>query len=199
MPTDWSLLHEEALARNGGWVDYATVYYWYQDTPGGFQHYPLRPVAERQKVMLHRSAEPTELQGILERLEVDPQPDNAFATRQDMVRVRTTGTDPIAHPFWIDWSQPDEGNPNPSKSGILAVHPRDQETPCFLVRQVALPPQKRSMLRVIVSGDPFEAPGSSDFLLQAGIHGGKSLIWFKQETIDAGAPPSDENWRPLEL
>ena len=30
-----------------GWVDYATVFYWYQDQPGGYRHVPLPPVAER--------------------------------------------------------------------------------------------------------------------------------------------------------
>jgi hypothetical protein len=28
-------------------VDYATVFYWYQDSPGGYQHAPLMPAAER--------------------------------------------------------------------------------------------------------------------------------------------------------
>ncbi len=198
----WTKRHDEMLVRNGGWVDYATVYYWYQDTPGGYQHEPLRPVADRQKEILHPSTKPETLQGILEKLAVDPQPENAFSTRRDMRRVHILGTYPGTHPFWIPYSAPMDrgpaGNPNPGKGGILAVHPRDQETPCFLVRKVALPPQKRSVLRLIVSGDPFEAPGNSDFLLQAGIHDGKSLNWFKQETIDAGAPPSDENWRTLE-
>lgn len=30
-----------------GWVDYATVFYWYQDAPGGYRHEPLASVAER--------------------------------------------------------------------------------------------------------------------------------------------------------
>ena len=30
-----------------GWVDYATVFYWYQDQPGGYWHVPLPPLAER--------------------------------------------------------------------------------------------------------------------------------------------------------
>ena len=36
-----------AVARNGCWIDYATVHYWYQTIPGGFGHRPLRPVAEQ--------------------------------------------------------------------------------------------------------------------------------------------------------
>lgn len=42
----------EAVKNNGCWVDYATVHYWYQTIPGGFQHAQLRPVADRQKAML---------------------------------------------------------------------------------------------------------------------------------------------------
>jgi len=35
------------------WVDYATVFYWYQDRPGGYDHAPLGSPAERRAVMLH--------------------------------------------------------------------------------------------------------------------------------------------------
>lgn len=42
----------QAVAKGGCWVDYATVYYWYQTTPGGYKHQPLRPVADRQKAIL---------------------------------------------------------------------------------------------------------------------------------------------------
>ena len=35
------------------WVDYATVYYWYQDGPGGFDHAALEPPAARRALMLH--------------------------------------------------------------------------------------------------------------------------------------------------
>ena len=42
-----------ALERDGCWVDYATVYYWYQDRPGGFKHKPLRPIEKRAKPLLH--------------------------------------------------------------------------------------------------------------------------------------------------
>ncbi|NLE39369.1 MAG: hypothetical protein GX621_15215, partial [Pirellulaceae bacterium] len=48
---EWS----EAVARDGCWVDYATVYYWYQNQPGGFKHQPLDPPAERQKTLLRSS------------------------------------------------------------------------------------------------------------------------------------------------
>ena len=38
------------------WVDYATVFYWYQDSPGGYAHAPLESVAERQAPMLTSNA-----------------------------------------------------------------------------------------------------------------------------------------------
>jgi hypothetical protein len=52
----------KAVANDGCWVDYATVFYWYQQAPGGYQHEPLPAVADRQKVMLHssRKAQPAE-------------------------------------------------------------------------------------------------------------------------------------------
>jgi len=34
-------------------VDYATVYYWYQNEPDGFTHAPLDPPAERRALMRH--------------------------------------------------------------------------------------------------------------------------------------------------
>ena len=42
----------EAVEEGGCRVDYASVYYWYQSTPGGFEHEHLRPVEERRKPML---------------------------------------------------------------------------------------------------------------------------------------------------
>jgi hypothetical protein len=42
----------KALKDGGCWVDYATVHYWYQDSPGGFAHQKLPSVADRQKPML---------------------------------------------------------------------------------------------------------------------------------------------------
>jgi hypothetical protein len=53
----------KAVANDGCWVDYATVYYWYQEIPGGYQHEQLRAVAERQKVMLHSSVRPAKKGG----------------------------------------------------------------------------------------------------------------------------------------
>ena len=45
----------EAVQRDGCWVDYATVHYWYQSTPGDFVHAPLAPLADRMQPMLPRS------------------------------------------------------------------------------------------------------------------------------------------------
>jgi hypothetical protein len=44
-----------AVERGGAWVDYASVFYWYQKNPGGFKHKPLVPPAERRKVLLRSS------------------------------------------------------------------------------------------------------------------------------------------------
>jgi len=46
------------VARGGCWVDYATVFYWYQDDPGGHKHEPLHPISERHKTLLHSSTKP---------------------------------------------------------------------------------------------------------------------------------------------
>ncbi len=35
------------------WVDYASVFYWYQTEPGGYDHAPLEPPAERRALMRH--------------------------------------------------------------------------------------------------------------------------------------------------
>ncbi len=48
----------ERKDQDGCWVDYATVFYWYQDNPAGFEHKPLRPVQERVKDLLKSSRPP---------------------------------------------------------------------------------------------------------------------------------------------
>ena len=65
------------------------------------------------------------------------------------------------------------------------------------MRKVELPAEKGLVLRVTVSGDPYEAPGKSDFPLAAGIHDGKEMKWLGEEVIVAGSPPSETNWRTL--
>lgn len=53
---------QERKEKDGVWVDYASVFYWYQNHPAGFTHQPLAPVAERTKDLLktslHEPAEP---------------------------------------------------------------------------------------------------------------------------------------------
>jgi len=188
----------EAAGAGGCRVDYAAVHYWYQSDPGGFSHEPLEGIPERQLSMLSRK--PVDLGSMLAALEVDPKLENDFGAGGDVERVRVLDAYPRTHPFWIDRPQPKgghPGNPNPGKQGILAVHAKDSEAPCFVLRKVALPEEKGWVLRVTVSGDPYEAPGKSDFLLAAGIHDGKEMKWLGEEVIDAGSPPSEKNWRTL--
>lgn len=40
---------QKAVEDGGCWVDYATVFYWYGDSPSGYKHQQLSPVSERQK------------------------------------------------------------------------------------------------------------------------------------------------------
>jgi hypothetical protein len=40
---EWQAFINPAWLADGAIVDYATVFYWYQDVPGGFQHVPLKP------------------------------------------------------------------------------------------------------------------------------------------------------------
>ena len=45
----------ELNMKGGGWVDYATTYYWYQETPG-FRHEALPKLDERTRDVLHPNA-----------------------------------------------------------------------------------------------------------------------------------------------
>jgi hypothetical protein len=189
-----------AVARNGCWIDYATVYYWYQNVPGGYTHAPLPPFNELTNLLLRSSARPDpDIAGYLQALEADPKLLNTFDSPDDLKRVRVI--DVIKEfPFHIGMPEPKgghPGNPNPGRSGILAVHPLDGWTPCLVIRHVTLPKDK-AKLRLVVSGDPYEAPDRSDFLLRAGVYDGGKITWFKQEVVDAGTPPSPDNWRTLE-
>ena len=190
-----------AVARDGCWVDYATVHYWYQTVPGGYEHQPLRPLAERSKTMLHPVSDPPGMRAAWERIEVDPKLENGFENEEDLGRVVIRNAYADTHPFWID--RPESkgghpGSPNPGKQGILAAHPKGPDQPCMIVRKVALPAEKDSTLRLVVSGDPYESPGRADFVLQAGIFDGKQVKWFDPQVIDAGTPPSADNWQTLD-
>lgn len=190
----------KAVATTGCWVDYATVHYWYQDVPGGFAHAPLPPPAERRRTMARLPEDEFQLQRLLAGLQFDPQLENDFATDADSRRVQTRNTWPGTHPFWIDRPEPrggHPGQPNPGRRGILAVHPKGPDAPALVGRRIRLPADGPHALRLVISGDPYEAPGHSDFLLQVGVHDGEAMHWFDEVTIDAGTPPSEENWRQL--
>ncbi len=191
------------MAVNGGgcWVDYATVYYWYQTVPGGFPHQPLPPLADRMKTMLHPVSDPPGMQAALGRMPVDDNLENRFDAKSDLERVAVENAYVDTHPFWIDQPEPKgghPGNPNPGRQGLLAVHAKGPDQPCTIMRRVALPADTESSLKLVVSGDPFEAPGKSDFVLQAGVFDGQQIHWFDEKTIDAGTPPSPDNWQTLQ-
>ncbi|MBN1421242.1 MAG: DUF2961 domain-containing protein [Planctomycetes bacterium] len=189
-----------AVERGGCWVDYATVFFWYQDVPGGFEHAALAPVSERCRAIAGRAADPPDLQETIEALPVDPVASIDFAKKEDLDRVRITGTYPETHPFWIDEPQPKGGHPgqpNPGRRGILAVHAESAETPCLILRRITVPEGKVKGLRITLSGDPYEAPGKSDFAFQLGILDGGEILWFPEIVVDAGSPPDAENWRSI--
>jgi len=184
-----------AVEAGGCWVDYATVFYWYQDSPEAYPHQPLPPVGERGY------DRPVDVAALVSRLPVDEELANTFATEEDAKRVAIAGTFPGTHPFWID--QPGTtgghpGNPNPGRSGILAVHPKSAKSPAYIVRRVTVPAAGQPKLRIVVSGDPYESPGRGDFLVAAGVLDGEEVSWLGEEVISAGATPDEGNWRVLE-
>lgn len=206
---DWS--HERSFTARpewakrvqagGCWVDYATVFYWYQDRPGDYQHEPLPAIDQRRLPLLHPNLEAAELNKLLESARLDDRLPNTFDTREDLARCTIANCFEGTHPFWIDVPEAKgghPGNPNPGKRGILAVHAQSETSPCFLVRKVTLPADAPCSLRLVVSGDPYERPGRSDFVLTAGVHDGQAMHWFPAETIDANQAPAENNWRTLE-
>lgn len=44
---------QQIVDAGGCWIDCATVFYWYANSPGGYKHDLMRPVEERQMKMLH--------------------------------------------------------------------------------------------------------------------------------------------------
>ena len=68
----------------------------------------------------------------------------------------------------------------------------------MVLRKIAVPAEKDSTLRIVVSGDPYEAPGKSDFVLQVGVFCQRQVQWLEEKTVDAGTPPSADNWQTLE-
>ena len=188
-----------AVERDGCWLNYATVYYWYQSVPGGYRHSPLPPVTERGRFMGRPPVKADDLGRILEKLPVDPRLDNSLSQPEDLRRLSIHNTYLGTHPFWID--QPKAtgghpGNPNPGGQGILAVHAEDANSPCYILRRVTLSGETK--LRLVVSGDPYEAPGRSDFVLQPGIWDGHEIHWFDERVMEPAAQPDAKDWRTLE-
>ncbi|HRZ36646.1 MAG TPA: DUF2961 domain-containing protein [Candidatus Paceibacterota bacterium] len=191
---DWAARVEE----DGCWMDYASVFYWYQADPAGYRHEPLPPLASRRVAMLHPNLDPTNLDQVMRSTPLDPRLANRFDRREDLDRCRIVGCYAGTHPFWIDVPEAKgghPGNPNPGRRGILAVHAQSETVSCHIVRKVALPAETACELRLSVSGDPYEHPGKSDFLMAVGVHDGETLTWFATETINPGSQPADENWR----
>lgn len=189
------------VAAGGCWVQYDSVFYWYQDDPAGYEHAPLPPLESRCKVLAKNSAPLIDIGQAIEQMPVDAELENSFDSADDLQRVKFAHCYADTHPFWIDEPQPKgghPGNPNPGRQGIVAVHARGVAEPAYAMRRVHIPEQSEYLLRLVVSGDPFEAPGESDFLLQVGIQDGQQLHWCDPEIIDAGAGPSPRNWRTLE-
>lgn len=102
-------------------------------------------------------------------------------------------------PLYIEQSEPRPGFPNPGRSGILKVHPRDTDTPCLVYRRVTLPDLSRIILRISASADPYGDPNLADFLLQAGLEDQEGAMhWFEERVITAGDVPTEQNWYDLE-
>jgi hypothetical protein len=191
----------ERAQKGGCWVDYATVFYWYQGSPAVFAHEPLPPLDKRSLPMLHSNLADADVNQLIGTAQLDGQLANTFDSAQDLDRLVIAGCYEATHPFWI--GEPTRtgghpGNPNPGKRGILAVHARGPASPCHVVRKVALPAEQPCVLRLVVSGDPYELPGESDFVLEVGIHDGQQVRWFPPKTVEAGQPASEENWRTIE-
>lgn len=209
----------DKIGENGGWVDYAVVTYWYMDSPYGFNHEPLRPTPLRCKflqpskndtLVFHFPAPDIKarVQKIFRNLDVDDQLINKISSEKDMNRITIIGAYPDTHPFFINkpeeavWRPGDNGHigqPNPGRNGIVAVHPKDLETPCLLIRKVKIPEDQKCFLRVVVSGDPFGPAGprweeQDDFVLYVGIYNNNTIDWFDKKILEPGQKPSPKNW-----
>ena len=191
----------QALVDKGGcWVDYAAVHYWYQDDPGGFVHAPLPSVAERAQISLCPDRYERDLVQTVADMDAEGILSNTFDSQRDLSRLRILNPAPGTHPVWIEVPKSKgghPGNPNPGRTGILALHPASVSDACLAIRKVKLPPQGDPYLSVVLSGDPFEFPEGSDFMFQAGVVVDGRLQWFPSRIVTAGGKPSAENWLSL--
>jgi Protein of unknown function (DUF2961) len=186
------------VAKNGCWLDYAAVHYWYQDNPGGYKHAPMRPLEERSKTHLCPERKHASILKALGEMKVDTNLINTLDSKSDADRVRVIdcmeGT-PL--PLWIDRTGKAAGNPNPGRTGVLALHPQTRIDACYAMRKVKVPAQGKSVLNLAVSGDPYESPGRSDFVLQVGICDGKNIEWRTPKIVTAGTSAKKSNWVDL--
>lgn len=189
------------VAVDGCWVQYDAVYYWYQDQPAGYTHEPLPPLADRRS-MLTRSSRPTvELEELISNTPLDTSLANTFDSADDLERVHISGCYEGTHPFWIDIPAAvggHPGNPPPGRQGILAVHAKDELTPAIITRKVELPAGSDKKLRLVVSGDPYEAPGKSDFLMDVGVHDGQVVYWWPTVIVTPDDAPWESGWQTRE-
>lgn len=189
---------QAAVDRGGAMVDYATVFYWYQDSPGGYAHQPLAEVGQRGNKPALTEAE---LAAIVAGMPTGERSGNTFDSAADLGRVRVVDVDEGRYPLWIDEPRPvggHPGNPNPGRRGILGIHAASETRPGYVLLKLRAPEAEGTRLRVVVSGDPYEAPGRSDFQLRAGVAAGGKIQWLGETVVDAGDPPSEANWRTLE-
>ena len=111
---------QEAVDRDGCWIDYATVHYWYQTVPGGYPHQPLPPLADRVKTMLHPVSDPP---GIRAAFRADPG--RLASWRTDLTRSQ------ISHAFSFATPTPTHipfGSTSPSrKAAIPAIPTRESK------------------------------------------------------------------------
>lgn len=78
------------------------------------------------------------------------------------------------------------------------MHAAGEAVPGYVLLKLRAPEAERSRLRLVVSGDPYEAPGRSDFILRVGLAEGDGIRWLGEKVIDAGEPPSAENWQTVQ-
>ncbi len=188
---------KKAVEDGGCWVDYASVFYWYQTAPGGYRHEPLPEARLRGNVLPTSEAD---LVRALAAMPLDPASAIAFDTDEDLQRVQVVDPWPKTHPFRIDTPEArggHPGQPNPGRSGILAVHPKGPEDPVYTLARLTAPEPGPCTLQLVVSGDPYELPGQSEFVLRVGFLAGDGIRWTDAQLVDAGTPPSEANWRTL--
>lgn len=184
--------------EGGGWVDYATVHYWYQDAPGGYAHTELPAPEWRGNV---QPITDRELAGMIGAMRPTPEARIDFSTADSLNSVHVVHAWSRTHPFWIDVPETTgghPGNPNPGRQGVLAMHPAGPTLPGYVLARLSRGTPSAERIRIRVSGDPYEAPGKSDFVLAIGVASNGGITWLTEAVVDAGSPPGSDNWRTIE-